>query len=111
MRPALPLSAQLLLSFVGLLMGITVVLTRTAYTSLAQADAQLRDARSTADRGEAGLSDSDRAVRDGAERTDARVPGIVQGEAGAVRGELHRDGVQRADTAEAGLRVRAGYQA
>ncbi len=35
MRPALPLSAQLLLSFVGLLMGITVVLTRTAYTSLA----------------------------------------------------------------------------
>jgi signal transduction histidine kinase/ActR/RegA family two-component response regulator len=35
MRPALPLSVQLLLSFVGLLMGITVVLTRTAYTSLA----------------------------------------------------------------------------
>ncbi len=35
MRPALPLSVQLLLSFVGLLMGITMVLTRTAYTSLA----------------------------------------------------------------------------
>lgn len=35
MRPALPLSVQLILSFVGLLMGITMVLTRTAYTSLA----------------------------------------------------------------------------
>src|SRR4029079_3550525 len=35
MRPALPLSVQLLLSFVGMLMGITMVLTRTAYTSLA----------------------------------------------------------------------------
>ena len=34
MRRALPLSAQLLLTFVGLLMGITAVLTRSAYTSL-----------------------------------------------------------------------------
>ena len=34
MRPALPLSVQLLLTFVGLLMGITTVLTRGAYTSL-----------------------------------------------------------------------------
>ena len=34
MRPALPLSVQLLLSFVGLLVGITLVLTTTAYTSL-----------------------------------------------------------------------------
>ena len=34
MRPALPLSVQLLLSFVGLLVGITIVLTTTAYTSL-----------------------------------------------------------------------------
>jgi signal transduction histidine kinase/ActR/RegA family two-component response regulator len=33
-RPALPLSVQLLLTFVGLLMGITTVLTRAAYTSL-----------------------------------------------------------------------------
>jgi signal transduction histidine kinase/ActR/RegA family two-component response regulator len=33
-RPALPLSVQLLLTFVGLLMGITMVLTRAAYTSL-----------------------------------------------------------------------------
>jgi len=34
MRPALPLSVQLLLSFVGLVVGITIVLTTTAYTSL-----------------------------------------------------------------------------
>jgi signal transduction histidine kinase/CheY-like chemotaxis protein len=34
MRPALPLSLQLVLAFVGLLMGITIVLTRVAYTSL-----------------------------------------------------------------------------
>ncbi len=33
-RPALPLSVQLLLTFVGLLVGITIVLTTTAYTSL-----------------------------------------------------------------------------
>ena len=34
MRPALPLSVQLLLTFVGLLTGITAVLTTAAYTSL-----------------------------------------------------------------------------
>jgi len=34
MRPTLPLSVQLLLTFVGLLTGITLVLTTTAYTSL-----------------------------------------------------------------------------
>lgn len=34
MRPALPLSVQLLLTFVGLLTGITAVLTTFAYTSL-----------------------------------------------------------------------------
>ncbi len=34
MRPTLPLSVQLLLTFVGLLMGITIVLTTAAYTSL-----------------------------------------------------------------------------
>lgn len=34
MRPALPLSVQLLLTFVGLLVGITIVLTTVAYTSL-----------------------------------------------------------------------------
>jgi len=34
MRPALPLSAQLLLTFVGLLMGMTAVLTTAAYSSL-----------------------------------------------------------------------------
>jgi signal transduction histidine kinase/ActR/RegA family two-component response regulator len=34
MRPALPLSVQLLLTFVGLLTGITAVLTAAAYTSL-----------------------------------------------------------------------------
>src|SRR4029079_9671612 len=50
MRPALPLSVQLLLSFVGLLMGITMVLTRTAYTSLAhnlEADARRTVAEAT----------------------------------------------------------------
>ena len=34
MRPAVPLSLQLLLTFVGLLLGMTVVLTRAANTSL-----------------------------------------------------------------------------
>ena len=34
MRPAVPLSVQLLLTFVGLLLGMTVVLTRAASTSL-----------------------------------------------------------------------------
>src|SRR5262245_37321976 len=34
MRPTLALSVQLLLTFVGLLMGITIVLTTVAYTSL-----------------------------------------------------------------------------
>ena len=34
MRRALPLSVQLLLTFVGLVVGIVAVLTRTAYTSL-----------------------------------------------------------------------------
>jgi signal transduction histidine kinase/ActR/RegA family two-component response regulator len=34
MRPALPLSVQLLLTLVGLLMGITMVLTTAAYTSV-----------------------------------------------------------------------------
>ena len=34
MRPTLPLSVQLLLTFVGLLTGITLVLTTAAYTSL-----------------------------------------------------------------------------
>jgi signal transduction histidine kinase len=34
LRPALPLSLQLLLTFVGLLIGMTAVLTRSAYTSL-----------------------------------------------------------------------------
>ena len=33
MRPAVPLSVQLLLTFVGLLVGIPVVLTTAAYTS------------------------------------------------------------------------------
>jgi hypothetical protein len=33
MRPSLPLSVQLLLTFVGLLMGTTAVLTTVAYRS------------------------------------------------------------------------------
>ena len=36
MRRALPLSIQLLLAFVGLLIGMAAVLTRAAYTSLAE---------------------------------------------------------------------------
>ena len=49
MRPALPLSVQLLLSFVGLLVGITLVLTTTAYTSLLHnLDADARRTVSTA---------------------------------------------------------------
>ena len=51
MRPALPLSLQLLLSFVGLLVGITLVLTTTAYTSLLHnLDADARRAVSAATR-------------------------------------------------------------
>jgi hypothetical protein len=34
MRPALPLSVQLLLTFVGLLIGMAAVLTTAAYSSL-----------------------------------------------------------------------------
>ena len=43
MRPAVPLSVQLLLTFVGLLIGITAVLTTAAYTSsLASLDSEAR---------------------------------------------------------------------
>ena len=51
MRPALPLSVQLLLTFVGLLVGITIVLTTVAYTSLLHnLDADARRTVSTATR-------------------------------------------------------------
>src|SRR4029453_9249494 len=51
MRPALPLSVQLLLTFVGLLVGITIVLTTVAYTSLLHnLDADARRSVSTATR-------------------------------------------------------------
>ncbi len=51
MRPTLPLSVQLLLTFVGLLVGITVVLTTVAYTSLLHnLDADARRTVSTATR-------------------------------------------------------------
>src|SRR5207248_4329783 len=60
------------------------------------------------DRRASRLSDGDRAVGDGAERADDGVPRIVQGVAATVRSELHRDGLQRADAAQARLRIRAG---
>ena len=54
------------------------------------------------------LSDRHRAVRAGAERADAGVPVRLRREAGSVRRQLHRDGVQRAEAARARVRVRAG---
>ena len=56
------------------------------------------------DRRATGLSDGDGALRAVAERADAAVPGRLRGEADAVRCELHRDGVQRAAAAGAGVR-------
>ena len=74
------------------------------------------------DRGEAGLPDGDRAVRLRVERAGRRpgrgrrrrgdgVPGRVRPEAGAVRRELHGDGVQRAEADRDRVRVRAGDEA
>jgi Asp-tRNA(Asn)/Glu-tRNA(Gln) amidotransferase A subunit family amidase len=57
------------------------------------------------------LSDGDRALRDGAERAHPALPRRIRRPAGAVRRELHRDGVQRADAAPAGVRLRAGDEA
>ena len=63
------------------------------------------------DRGAPGLSDRDRAVRHGAERADAALPGGLRREARALRRELHRPRVQRAAADRARLRVRAGDEA
>ena len=63
------------------------------------------------DRRAAGLSDGHRAVRHGAERADAAVPGRLRRQARAVRRQLHRHGVQRAASDRARLRVRAGDEA
>ena len=52
----------------------------------------------------------DRAVRAGAERADAGVSRRLRREAGAVRRQLHRHGLQRAAAARARLRVRTGDQ-
>ncbi len=65
-------------------------------------------------RGEARLSDGDRPVRDGAERADrARraLPGRFQRQAGALRRQLHGDGLQRAEAPRAGVCLRAGDEA
>ena len=59
-------------------------------------------------RREAGLSDRDRAVRARAERADAAVSRGLRREAGPVRRQLHRDGVQRTEADRARVCVRAG---
>ena len=62
-------------------------------------------------RGASRLSDGDRAVRHGAQRTHPAIPAGVRRQAAAVRSVLHRDGMQRAAPPRDRLRLRAGYQA
>ena len=57
------------------------------------------------DRGEAWIPDGDRALRNGAECSDASVSGGVQCEASSVWCQLHGHGVQRASSDRARLRV------
>jgi len=54
------------------------------------------------DRGQAPATDGDRALGTGAERAHAAVPERVQRQAGALRRELHRAGLQRAAPRGAG---------
>ena len=64
------------------------------------------------DRRQARLSDGHRAVRHRCRTRRRRAfPAGFDAEAGAVRRELHRHGVQRAAAHRAGVRVRAGDQA
>ena len=59
-------------------------------------------------RREAGLPDRHRAVRVRAECADAGISGRLQRQADAVRRQLHRHGLQRAEADRAGVCVRAG---